>query len=81
MAIFSTITCNQCHKQVELSHSVRYGPPDICYDCQQANEEAALNKHLAERAAKPIEERLRAIEEQLYHIGNARPDPFGDVMG
>jgi hypothetical protein len=81
MAIFSTITCNQCHKQVELSHSVRYGPPSICHDCARANEEAALNRHLKECAAKPLEERLRAIEEQLYHVGNTKTDPFGDVMG
>ena len=69
MAILSNIFCPICNQNKQVAHSVRHYPT-ICHECQKKQDNDARAKHLAARAALPIEERLVLIEAQLYD--NAR---------
>ena len=76
MAITTIITCEQCGKEKHVTHSVN-DYRRICHDCEQKNEEEALNIYLAKCAKKPLEERVRDIEEQLYNRRNSDRTGFG----
>jgi hypothetical protein len=72
MAILSSITCMQCHKQKNVGHSTSSPCPLICDECAGKEKNSKKRKHLSALARLPISERLTKIEEFIYKHSQMR---------
>lgn len=77
MALLSIITCLECGKEKEVTHSVR-GFRNVCHECEQAKEEAKITAHFKHLDSLTIEERLRNIEKALYGLHKNNINRFWD---
>lgn len=77
MAVLSTITCKDCGIRSSVAHRVSREPPEVCGACATKREDMKKAEHLGGLAALPVEERLRRIEEWVYHHKQNHPQaPF-----
>ena len=80
MAIRSVITCQKCGKEKEVIHSVRKPAPDVCSECESAEEDSKKQKALAKLKKLSLEERVAKLEEFQYDEENA-PPPWDGRLG
>lgn len=66
MALLSSICCIKCKQTKEVLHASYQIAPDICDDCSQKQKEDDKVFHLYKLKKLTVEQRLAAIEEQLY---------------
>lgn len=66
MAICSKIFCSGCKQTKHVYHSPSSFPPPICDACKQNKADMERSVWLDNQARRPLEERLRAIEEFMY---------------
>ena len=66
MAVLSRIVCERCGTTADVMHSPMDAKPKICGACRAEEAGSRRDRHLAELAALPIEERLHRIEEWIY---------------
>jgi len=67
LAYFSWINCRECGESKEVVCSAGMSDPIICGDCQNKIEKDKKKKHFEELDKLSLEERIRKIEENLYH--------------
>lgn len=79
MAIASSIVCKSCGNRKTAYHPSSSLPPRTCPECEIKQAADVKAQALAEIAAKPLEERLAAIEEWIYDHKQVRhgytPEP------
>lgn len=68
MAILSDIRCRSCGELKTVSHSASSMAPSVCDQCLVESAQMAREKHLSDRAAKTIEQRLALIEADIYDM-------------
>lgn len=78
MAFITNIYCHQCHQNKQEVADSENPYPNICGSCRAENATRAERQWKAGREGLTLEERIRDLEDFMYHHGtHYKPVRFG----